>query len=547
MEIAEWGFLYFQNPRYGHDTNNITESVNGLWDEIRNLPPLQMLQAIHLWMMKTFYDRSQTKQLPGNQYLSNTAFTGYQDRLAYAQSCKVQPYSQFKFVVTTPNRHTRIVDLPSEPQERAKSNTVACTCMMWYEYESPCAHAIAAILYAGKEPISWKPGENPYMIWYYTREAYRKCYEKPIEPVLLEGLSRDSNIAPPFKKRLAGRPVVKRLRAKYVQRAQKRCGNCRQYGHYKNKCRNQPVENGRRQRAYEGGDESDMAEDSEFELQSQVEPNSDDSGAEPEPPTDSELADYSDDDAVVISDPPSDDEQARATWENRRIAAALAHKEKELDAREAQLRAMGIDQTIKKGKKAPFKKATPKRTPKMTPKAPRKKATAKRKGKTTAIVGDSDLPDSDDSTLSQTTQSVNRFIRKNRAELKARLKKVAQREAAREGRGPVPVPEDAPASTQNLPASDVSRRTRHVPVPGPDTPPRRVRRLSEITTPSPAPARQQQQEQRSPTRNRPIRERKRVRMAPPPQEKCERIGDSDPETSGLGRGDRDSDGGWVGT
>ncbi|PVH67774.1 hypothetical protein DL98DRAFT_542899 [Cadophora sp. DSE1049] len=44
--------------RYGHDTNNITESVNRIWDEIRNLPPLQMLEQINLWMMKTFWERS---------------------------------------------------------------------------------------------------------------------------------------------------------------------------------------------------------------------------------------------------------------------------------------------------------------------------------------------------------------------------------------------------------------------------------------------------------------------------------------------------------
>ena len=39
-------FLHFPAPRFGHDTSNIVESTNSMWREIRELPPLQLLNGI---------------------------------------------------------------------------------------------------------------------------------------------------------------------------------------------------------------------------------------------------------------------------------------------------------------------------------------------------------------------------------------------------------------------------------------------------------------------------------------------------------------------
>jgi hypothetical protein len=42
-----FALLSFPLPRFGHDTSNIVESTNSVWREIRELPPLQLLDGIY--------------------------------------------------------------------------------------------------------------------------------------------------------------------------------------------------------------------------------------------------------------------------------------------------------------------------------------------------------------------------------------------------------------------------------------------------------------------------------------------------------------------
>jgi transposase-like protein len=44
-----WTTAYRIYPKYGHDTSNIIESVNSSWNKIRQLPPLQAMDAIYLF------------------------------------------------------------------------------------------------------------------------------------------------------------------------------------------------------------------------------------------------------------------------------------------------------------------------------------------------------------------------------------------------------------------------------------------------------------------------------------------------------------------
>jgi hypothetical protein len=41
-----FAFTFFLQPRFGHDTSNIVECTNSMWREIRELPPLQLLNGI---------------------------------------------------------------------------------------------------------------------------------------------------------------------------------------------------------------------------------------------------------------------------------------------------------------------------------------------------------------------------------------------------------------------------------------------------------------------------------------------------------------------
>jgi len=42
-----WTRLYSPLLKWGYDTSNIIKSLNGSWSDIRELPPLQLIDAIY--------------------------------------------------------------------------------------------------------------------------------------------------------------------------------------------------------------------------------------------------------------------------------------------------------------------------------------------------------------------------------------------------------------------------------------------------------------------------------------------------------------------
>jgi hypothetical protein len=249
-------------------------------------------------MISTWYQRLRVKLVEGNRFLSNAAYTSYKFRETSARTYKVSPSSDTKFLVETPRGHTRIVELPTlEHDEGFDSKTEGidyhlwdsqkggdCTCGMWEEYDCVCSHAIAAILFIRKDPFD-------YITFKYKLRYYRETYSFPVEPVTLEDLVPDLTILPPIKKQRAGRPKTVRIRNRYLKKVMKKCGTCREFGHYKNRCPNQPVAHGRAQRAHDRNinDISDLDELSEFEPQSKVDEDGDPFESEPLPESESEL------------------------------------------------------------------------------------------------------------------------------------------------------------------------------------------------------------------------------------------------------------------
>ena len=57
-----WSRAYQPYPRYGHDTSNIIELLNSSWGDIRQLPPLQAMDAIYSYTIKMFYERANKTQ-----------------------------------------------------------------------------------------------------------------------------------------------------------------------------------------------------------------------------------------------------------------------------------------------------------------------------------------------------------------------------------------------------------------------------------------------------------------------------------------------------
>ena len=149
------------------------------------------------------------------------------------------------------------------------------------EYNTPCSHAIATILFIREDPLD-------YFTWFdlwHTQK--KKTYSYTLTPVTIDDLECDKSIQPPLKVKKSGRPRKQRIRNSAREAKEQRCcGTCHKFGHYKNNCPNQPFEkHGKAQRARDNDiDEVDNEvsydEESDFEppvnaLQDEVEESSD--------------------------------------------------------------------------------------------------------------------------------------------------------------------------------------------------------------------------------------------------------------------------------
>ena len=57
-----------------------------------------------------------------------------------------------------------------------------CDCGCFYEYQSPCAHGIAAAMYMAEDPLS-------FFYDAYSTRVYRKTYSHPLLPISIEDLA----------------------------------------------------------------------------------------------------------------------------------------------------------------------------------------------------------------------------------------------------------------------------------------------------------------------------------------------------------------------
>jgi hypothetical protein len=237
-----FAFTRFPRPRFGHDTSNIVESTNSVWREIRELPPLQLLNGIYQWCLTTWYQRQQLQLVPGNSVLSNSAYQGYKHRESVARGFQVLPSSDTTFLVTTTQGAQYIVSLPPITPDRLQGS---CSCRKYDDFGAPCSHTIACILYLSRDPFH-------YFSRRYEWDILQRSYKRPIQPVTIQGLRvlDGDSIHPPVKRSKRGRPKVARIRANYG--AEKRvynCSVCLQPGNNRSVCPNQPIEHGRPQRA----------------------------------------------------------------------------------------------------------------------------------------------------------------------------------------------------------------------------------------------------------------------------------------------------------
>ena len=237
-----FAFNRFPLPRFGHDTSNIVESTNSAWREIRELPPLQLLNGIYQWCITTWHQRLQLRLVPGNSVLSNAAYQAYKHRELAARGFQVFPSSDTTFLVTTTQGNQYIVSLPPILPDRLQGS---CSCRKYNDFNAPCSHAIACILYLGRDPFQ-------YFSRRYEWDISVRTYRYAIQPVIIQGLQvlAGDFIYPPIKRLKHGRPKVAHIQANYsTKKRTYNCSVCLQPRHNRRVCPNQPVEHRHAQRA----------------------------------------------------------------------------------------------------------------------------------------------------------------------------------------------------------------------------------------------------------------------------------------------------------
>jgi hypothetical protein len=227
-----WARYAFPYPRFGHNTSNNVESLNSVWNPLRSLSPLKMVDAIWSTTMKTIYDRSHRPQQ--STEIADIPLLKFKDRLRSSHRYRVFESGNGVYQVQVPDSGSKfIVNLAQR----------TCTCMNFQEYVGPCTHAITACRFEAEDPYV-------YFYWAYRMRSYRKTYQNPMIPVSIEDLASDSRIYPPKLGKLRGRPKTKRIRRGAWNRQPRQCRNCKQTGHNIRSCTGIPMpKNGRGERA----------------------------------------------------------------------------------------------------------------------------------------------------------------------------------------------------------------------------------------------------------------------------------------------------------
>jgi len=203
-----------------------------VWGNIRQLLPLQMINAIYTYLIKLVYKRSQEKQR--STHFADVPLARFNDRLKLSQRYQVFRSQNGIYQVQIPDfGRKHVVNLIEHD----------CDCRNFYEYQSACTHAIAACKYAAEDPFN-------HIDWKFSVKALQKTYSHSLVPISIKSLSSKKGVQPLKVKRQRGRPKTKRIRKGDWKQKPICCSLCGVVGdHNKRRCTNAPLANGRQQRA----------------------------------------------------------------------------------------------------------------------------------------------------------------------------------------------------------------------------------------------------------------------------------------------------------
>ncbi|XP_016168251.1 uncharacterized protein LOC107610762 [Arachis ipaensis] len=223
MEYDKWTQYEDSGRRFRHMTTNISECVNSMLKETRNLPVTSLVKSTYGRLAELFVVRGQTSEAQlGSGHEFCQALVKAIDRNIRDSRC---------FTITLYDRHQ---------SEYTVAETIPTRNFSLGSYRAihyPCYHAIACCAHSR---LNWAS---------YVHEVYRmselfNVYKHGFVPPIPEGLwppySGPTVIPDPNMRRTReGRPKATRIRESMDQsdvNQPKRCGRCRQPGHTRRNC-----------------------------------------------------------------------------------------------------------------------------------------------------------------------------------------------------------------------------------------------------------------------------------------------------------------------
>jgi hypothetical protein len=199
-----WAVAHFVGTRFGHLTSNIVESVNKGLKLDRELPIVQLLDALWNRVMDTRFKRLELAAGAHNSELWTPWARGkLQAQRLHARTNTVVMRTEWEGLVNQLNNHVYTVNL----------ETKQCSCTYFQENSIPCGHAISAIFARpGRDLVAFMPEVLSIATW---KRIYSDNFPmidiSELQPLPL------SECHPPLTRVPRGRPKKERFRKEDVR------------------------------------------------------------------------------------------------------------------------------------------------------------------------------------------------------------------------------------------------------------------------------------------------------------------------------------------
>ena len=235
LEQAEpetWAEAWFRGRRFGHDTSNIAESLNQVLRIDRELPIVELLDAIWHRVMEKRGQRLLAATSAISEGRSTTPFVDarIEEGRELARSNRVQISSPTTGRVVQPDGTIHLVDTAAG----------TCSCRRYQCNGIPCGHAMT-LIFAGGGQLA------PFLPVTMSAAQWAAAYVVPLTPIDISELEVNAQdpCDPPITRVPRGRPRKERIRREDCRRPRRRdplvvrsrCGTCGEAGHNARRCR----------------------------------------------------------------------------------------------------------------------------------------------------------------------------------------------------------------------------------------------------------------------------------------------------------------------